>query len=127
MQLLVDDGDQHVGGDCTPDLRLHRVLAGAQETLDAQVLLDPLEEQFDLPATLVQGGDGQGWQAGVVGQEDQRLSRLGVLEPDSPQMLRVMLRRVEAVEHDALVADHTAGPVGGRRVNPPRIHPPWRG
>jgi hypothetical protein len=45
MKLLLDDGDEHVGGDGAPDLRLHRVLAGAQETLDAQVLLDPLEER----------------------------------------------------------------------------------
>ena len=42
---LLDDGDQHVGGDCDPDLRLHGVLAGAEEGLDAQVLLDPLEER----------------------------------------------------------------------------------
>ena len=44
MKLLLDDSDQHVGGHGAPDLRLHRVLAGAQETLDAQVLLDPFEQ-----------------------------------------------------------------------------------
>jgi hypothetical protein len=44
---LFDDGDQHVGRHGDPDLRLHRVLAGAEEGLDAQVLLDPFEEQFD--------------------------------------------------------------------------------
>jgi len=48
MQLLFDNGDEHVGGDGAPDLRLHRVLAGAQETLDAQVLLDPLERLGDI-------------------------------------------------------------------------------
>lgn len=42
---LLDDGDEHVVGDGAPDWRLHRVLAGAQEARDAQVLLDPLEEQ----------------------------------------------------------------------------------
>ena len=50
MQLLFDNRNQHIGGHGTPDLRLHRILAGAQKTLDAQVLLDPLEEQFHLPA-----------------------------------------------------------------------------
>ncbi len=122
MKLLLDDGNEHVGDDSAPDLRLHRVLAGAQETPDVNVLLDPLEEQFDLPAAFVQRGVRQGGQADVVGPEDPCLSRLGVLEADSPQMLRVMLRRLEAVEHDALVADHVAGAVGGGRVHPSRIH-----
>ena len=45
---LLDGGDQHVGGDCDPDLRLHCVLAGAEERLDAQVLLDPFEERGDI-------------------------------------------------------------------------------
>lgn len=34
LQLLFDNGDQNVGGDGTPNLRLHRVLAGAQKLLD---------------------------------------------------------------------------------------------
>ena len=65
MKLFFDDGNEHVSGNGAPDLRLHGVLAGAQETLDAQVLLDPLEEQLDLPTTLVQGGNGQRWQRRV--------------------------------------------------------------
>jgi hypothetical protein len=44
MKLLLDDGDEHVRGHGAPDLRLHRVLARAQESLDAQVLLDPFEQ-----------------------------------------------------------------------------------
>ena len=69
MKLLFDDGNEHVGKYGAPDLRLHRVLAGAQKTLDTQVLFDPLEEKFDLPTILVQGGNGQRRQAGVVGQK----------------------------------------------------------
>ena len=56
LRLLLDDGDEHVGGHGAPHLRLHRILAAAQEMLDAQVLLDPLEEQLDLPAALVRRG-----------------------------------------------------------------------
>ena len=91
MKLLFDDGDQHVGHYSAPDLGLHRVLAGAQKALDAQVLFDPLEEQFDLPATLVERADRERWQRGVVGQEDQRFARLRVLEWNAPQMLRIGL------------------------------------
>jgi hypothetical protein len=34
LKLLFGDGDQHVDCDGTPDLRLHIVLAGAEETFD---------------------------------------------------------------------------------------------
>ena len=85
MKLLFDDGNEHVSGLGVPDLRLYRVLARAQKSFDAQVLLDPLEEQLDLPAILVQSGNGQGWQTSVVGQEHQRLARLEVFEVDATQ------------------------------------------
>ena len=71
MKLLLDDGNEHVGGHGAPDLRLHGVLARAKKSLDAQVLLELLEEQLDLPAILVQGCNGQWWQTGGVGQENQ--------------------------------------------------------
>jgi hypothetical protein len=40
------------GTDGDPHLDLHRVHRGPVERLDAQALLDPLEEQLDLPPTL---------------------------------------------------------------------------
>ena len=64
--FFLNDGDEHVGGYGAPDLRLDCVLAVAQKLLDAQVLLDPFEEQLDLPAAFVQRCDGQGRQACVV-------------------------------------------------------------
>ena len=41
------------------------------ERLDSEMLFDPFEEQFDLPAALVDLGDGKRGQGKVVGQEDQ--------------------------------------------------------
>ena len=52
MQFFFDDSDEHVGGHGAPDLRLHRVLAGAKKFLDAQMLFDPFEEQLHLPTAL---------------------------------------------------------------------------
>lgn len=83
-------------------MRLDRVLARAQESLDPQVLLDPFEEQFHLPAVLVQSGDGQRWQGRVVGQEHQGLAGLWVLETDAVQLLGVALGDVEAVHGNGL-------------------------
>jgi hypothetical protein len=58
---LDDDGDQDVHRDGDPDLGLEGVLGGAVEGLDPQVLLDPFEEEFDLPPTFVQLGNDQSW------------------------------------------------------------------
>ncbi len=60
MEPLLDDGNQHIHRDGGPDLGLHRILGGPVEGLDPQVLLDPLEEQLDLPPALVELGDGEG-------------------------------------------------------------------
>ena len=54
MQAFLGNGDQQISADRDPDLRLDRVLVGTIKRLDAQVLLDPFEKQFDLPALAVQ-------------------------------------------------------------------------
>ena len=41
------------------------------------------------------------------------------------KVVRVILCRVEAIEHDALVANYSAGPVHGKRIHAPRIHVPF--
>jgi hypothetical protein len=48
LKLLLDDGDEHVGGHGAPHLRLHGVLAVAEKFLDAQMLRDPLEQLGDI-------------------------------------------------------------------------------
>ena len=54
-----------------PDLNLQGVGAGAHEGLDAQVLLQRFEEQLDLPALAVDGGDGGGGKAAMIGEKHQ--------------------------------------------------------
>ena len=49
------------------------------------MLLDPFEEQFDLPATAIELGDGQRRDGEVVGQEDQRLAGFGIAITDATQ------------------------------------------
>ena len=58
------------------------------------MLLDPLEEQLDLPSALVEGADGRGRQTELIGEEHQGFSRLGIAQPDAPQVLGVMLAGV---------------------------------
>ena len=53
LQALFHDGHQDIDRDGDPYLRLHGVLGCAEKGLDTQMLLDPLEEQLDLPPALV--------------------------------------------------------------------------
>ena len=57
MEPFLDDGDQDIHRDGDPYLGLDRILGGSKERLDPQVLLDPFEKQFDLPAGLVKQRD----------------------------------------------------------------------
>ena len=118
MQTLLRNGDQQVGGYGNPYLRLHRVLAGAKEPLDAQVLLDPFEEQLHLPALAVQVGNQFGLQSEVVGQKHQAFPCV-VLDHHPAQRCRIVLARIVRRQHTRLIADHCrARPVHRLRIAP---------
>ena len=53
----VRHAQQQVGDQCHRDLDAYGILAGAEELADLQRLLDPAEEQLDLPAGLIKIGD----------------------------------------------------------------------
>src|SRR5882724_13498327 len=121
MELLFDDRDEHVDRDGDPDLGLDGVLGSAEETLDTEMLLEPFEKQFDLPTALVESANGQRRELKVVGQEHESRCRFGSLETDPTELLRIALTGADAVEHDRLIADKACGPIGGCRVDAPRI------
>src|ERR1019366_1447178 len=116
MQSLLDDGDQNVSGDRDPDLRLDAILGSSVEGFDPQVLLDPFEKEFDLPATAVQFGDRKCGQGEVIGQEDEGLGGFGIFKTDAAQWGLETLLRVEARENDTLVADQAGLAIDRMRV-----------
>jgi len=116
MEAFFDDGHEHMDGDGDPQLRLHSVLAGAEKGFDAQVLLDPLEEQFDLPAQLVELRNCQGGQREVVGQKDKVPFRGGVEVANAPKCFGVVSAGIEIAEDNGLVAVHPCGLVEGTRI-----------
>jgi hypothetical protein len=122
LKLLFSNGDQDVGRDCAPDLRLHGVLSVAQELLDSQMLLDPFKERLDVPSAFVKCCDSEWRQDRVVGQEDQCLVGLGVFESNPAQVFGIVLGGIEAIHGDGLIADHTAELVGWSGIDSPRIH-----
>ena|SRR3990167_4742091 len=53
------NSNEHLNRDIDPGLCIHRILKCAKIGLDSQMLFDPFEKQFDLPATPIRFGDRQ--------------------------------------------------------------------
>ena len=109
IELLFQDGDQHINAHGDPDLCLHRVGRGAEKALDVQILFDPFEEQLDLPAAFVELGDSQRRQREVVGQVDEEPLRLGIEKPNAPQAVWISLLAVVDRQTDDLIGTQPRG------------------
>ena len=104
-QTFLRNGDQQVGRYGNQDLRLDGVLAGADEHLDAQVLLDPFEEQLHLPTLAVQVGNQLGFEREIVGQKNQALSGIVLDHYPTHRCGRALARKM-ARQHVSLIAQH---------------------
>src|ERR1039458_4100407 len=107
FQSLLQDGDEQVGAHRGPDLNAHSVFRIADKAPDAEVLLDPAEKQFDLPASPVQLGDLQGRSGEQVGEENQREFLRGVAVADPAQWGRVAPFRRIVAQLNRLIARKT--------------------
>ena len=96
--------DQHVSADRDPDLRLDCVLGSTQKRLDPQVLLDPFEEQFDLPALPIQFCNQFGFEGKVVGQKRHPFASL-VLDYHAAQRDGIVLAGIENRQYTGLIAN----------------------
>src|SRR5215813_4396365 len=63
------DAQQQIGDHGCQDLQADGVLVVAEELADGEMLLDPAEQQLDLPARLVEGGDLDRRALEIVGDE----------------------------------------------------------
>ena len=110
-----EEGDQ---GDS--DLNAHCVFGNADEALDSQGLLDPAEDQFDLPALFVKVGNLLRRCVEVIGNDAQHLAGID----DRPDLADRHLHRVVAALREPsrqmtdAVAEHIA--VWGRGSRAPR-------
>jgi len=83
------------------------------------VLLQPLEEEFDLPAALVELGDGQRREREVVREEDELAAAFRVEVANPAEAFGVALLAVETVEPDELIRGHPGRPIDRLRVEVP--------
>ena len=100
FQRLLEGGHQEISADGRPDLNAHRVVGGADERADAQVLFDPAKEQLDLPAGLVELGDLECRPRKVVGQENERRLVVGRAVANPAQQIGISLARIKAAQPD---------------------------
>ena len=104
MQPLFHDGDKNISCDGNPYLGFDGVFAGSQKGFDTQMLFDPFEEQFDLPALLVQRGDQLRLECKIVGQEYDAFAIL-VLDDNAAQRAWTILACAIQRQLSSLVAD----------------------
>ena len=117
-ELLFGDRNQQISGYGDPDLTLHGVLRTSKELVDAKMLLDPFEEQFDLPAAPIKIADRLCGDLEVVGQKDQRLASLRVFQAHPSKQLGISLSGVEDGQPDLLIADQSSRFVDWPGVDP---------
>jgi len=86
------------------DLGQYSVLCCAQEGLDLEVLLDPLEEQLDLPTVLIDVGDRLCAEIKTVGQENIVLAAFGIAITDAARTDRTLRTGSNTRELDRLIA-----------------------
>jgi len=80
------------------------------------VLLDPLEEEFHLPARFVEFANDLRGQVHMIAQEDQGSLSFHVVETNAPQGVRVILPGVEAAEDSDVIAAKALLAVDGLRT-----------
>ena len=113
---LIETGYHEVNADRDPDLGANGVLAGSVKSFDAEVLLDPFEEQLDLPAAFVDERNGQCWETEVVGQKDQTLTGFRIDEAYSPKPPGVLPFGSVVVRADDLIASQSGGLIDASRL-----------
>lgn len=106
LRAVFDDGNQDVDRDGDPDLGLDRVLQCSIKPFDPKMLLDPLEEQFDLPAIGIQDADHGAGQCHLVGDEDQDLASFRILESNPSQLVWIAATGVKTIDEAWDAATH---------------------
>jgi hypothetical protein len=84
-------------------LRPDGVLRRPVKRLNPQVLFDPTEEQFDLPAELIELGDHQCRQKKIISQENQVAVIFTIIKTNSPKRLGIIGFRFRAGHGDGLI------------------------
>lgn len=113
VDFFVGDQSDQIHANGNPDLRFHCIERVAKEVFDHQVLLEPFEEQFDLPALLVNRSNGQCSQVQTIAQERQIELRLLVKEFHFSQDAGIGLAGLVGQQLDGLISTYASASIEG--------------
>jgi hypothetical protein len=97
--------EEQQGDQGCPNLNAERILAGADEGLHGQILLHRFEEQFDLPAFFVDGGDRGGAELQQIGEQHDLALVLLVPNDDTPEQAGTVLFGLGTGETNDLITE----------------------
>ena len=104
FEVVFDDSDETVCDDGNMNLDAYRIVALSPERLDLEVLLDPFEEQLDLPPIFVKEGDVLGCEIEVVRVVSERAVQVWGIVDDTPDFAWVLFLVLLLRKDNSLVA-----------------------
>ena len=106
MHVVLNYGDQAESYDCRANLYFDSVLCSAPELLNFDVLLEPLEEQLNLPSVLVEIGNFERSKMECICQKYEASILLVIVESHKSKLLRILLLCVHIREFDNGIRKH---------------------
>ena len=111
--LPLEDSEQQYCDEYHSYLYLHGIRRCAYKTLDMEVLLEVAKEDFNVPACLVEVGDGSSREFHVVGEQYHREMVLSVIYGNPAYALGVLSgRAVSCQPHDFVYEHFLMGVIG---------------
>src|SRR3546814_7069440 len=83
-----------------------RISDWSSDVCSSDLLLDPFEEQLDLPALAIRGADRRGGQGELIGEQHDGLAGVRVAQTQSPQHGGIASPCHIARQDDGLIARH---------------------
>ena len=103
LEVVFNDTDETVCDDGNVNLNAHCIVALTPERLDLEVLLDPFEEQLDLPSVFIKESDVLGSKIEVVRVVSERAVQVRSIVDDTPDFTWILLLVLLLREDNGLV------------------------
>ena len=84
------------------------------------MLLDPLEEEFDLPSLLIDGSNSCRGDVEIVGEKDQAFVDVGRVKAHASQGRRELSKRILPIENNGLFRTNAGGTIDRVRTAAPK-------
>jgi hypothetical protein len=122
---LLKNGHPQVNAQGRPKLALHRMGTDPQKSSDAPMLLDPSEEQFDLPAAPIKVGHRLRGHRKIVGQQAQGFLAHWIAHSHPAQRLRGGSAGMRVCQFDFLIAAQARRFIHRKRMPEDREDMTW--